>query len=113
MNAADTLKETELAIAALPGAEKKKLFRRLARQFDSAGLGIEQREGVMGGVACIRNTRIPVWVLFQARRQNVSEADLLKNYPGLTAEDLVNAWDYASINRDEIELQIKENELED
>jgi uncharacterized protein (DUF433 family) len=43
----------------------------------------------------------------------MSESDLLRNYPGLTAEDLVDAWDYGALNREEIELHIKENEQED
>ena len=110
MNAAVTLVKTETAIAALSGADKKKLLRRLTRQVTPERLGIEQNEGVMGGAACIRDTRIPVWVLYHARQLGMSESDLLRSYPGLTAEDLVNAWDYAALNRDEIELQIKENE---
>jgi uncharacterized protein (DUF433 family) len=40
----------------------------------------------------------------------VSEADLLRSYPALRAEDLVNAWAYVRANRAEIEQQIRENE---
>lgn len=71
---------------------------------------IEKNPGVMGGAACIRGTRIPVWLLHQAREMGESEADLLYNYPGLTAEDLVNAWDYAALHMREIEDRIAENE---
>lgn len=49
----------------------------------------------------------------RASKQGVSESDLLRNYPGLTAEDLVNAWDYFESHRSEIENQIAENELDD
>ena len=57
-------------------------------------------------------TRIPVWVLEQARRQGVSEADLLRSYPTLRAEDLANAWAYVRSHRDEINRQIEENEAD-
>jgi len=39
-----------------------------------------------------------------------SEADLLRSYPTLWAEDLANAWAYYRAYRDEIEQQIRENE---
>lgn len=55
-------------------------------------------------------TRIPVWVLVQARRLGASEADLLRSYPGLRSEDLVNTWAYYRLHREEIEQQILENE---
>lgn len=51
-------------------------------------------------------TRIPVWVLAQARRDGVSEEILLRDYPSLRAEDLANAWGYARSHADEIEHQI-------
>jgi len=113
MNAVNTLKETELAIAGLSKTEKAQLLKWLARDVDDAFSGVEKNPNVMGGAACIRRTRIPVWLLEQARRQGVSEVDLLRNYPGLTAQDLVNAWDYADSHREEIENQIRENEAED
>ena len=63
-----------------------------------------------GGEPRIVRTRIPVWVLVQARRLGVSEADLLRSYPTLRAEDLANAWAFLRTHRDEIEQQIHENE---
>lgn len=59
------------------------------------------------------HTRSPVWVLVQARKLGASEDELLRDYPGLRAEDLVNAWGYYRLNRDEIDKQIVENELTD
>jgi uncharacterized protein (DUF433 family) len=64
----------------------------------------------LGGEACIVRTRIPVWLLEQARRLGTSEAELLRSYPSLRAEDLANAWAYVRSHREEIELQIAENE---
>ena len=72
--------------------------------------GIESRPGVCGGDPCIVRTRIPVWVLVQARYLGISEADLLRSYPTLRAEDLTNAWAYSRAHHDEIEQQIRENE---
>lgn len=65
---------------------------------------------VCGGEACIVRTRVPVWLLVQARRLNTSEADLLRAYPTLRAEDLANAWAYHRAHPEEIERQIQENE---
>lgn len=55
-------------------------------------------------------TRIPVWLLVQAKRLGTSEAELLRSYPTLRAEDLANAWAYARAHQSEIESQIAANE---
>jgi uncharacterized protein (DUF433 family) len=73
-------------------------------------LCIESNPNVCGGSACIVRTRIPVWVLEQARRLGTCEADLLLCYPSLRAEDLTNAWAYVRFHQAEIEQQICENE---
>jgi uncharacterized protein (DUF433 family) len=72
--------------------------------------GIKKTPGVCGGDACIANTRIPVWVLEQARQLGMSDADLLRNYPTLRAEDLANAWAYVRSHREEIDEEIRLNE---
>ncbi|GAB4282165.1 MAG: DUF433 domain-containing protein [Oscillatoriaceae cyanobacterium] len=72
--------------------------------------GIEKTPGVCGGDACIGNTRIPVWLLVNARRLGISEANLLEDYPTLGVADLENAWAYAETHADEIEKAIRENE---
>ena len=113
MNTVMTLKDAEIAIAGLSVYEKSKLFKKLEGELKGKFAGIEKTSNVMGGSACIRQTRIAVWMLEQARRQGVSEADLLLNYPNLTANDLANAWDYVSLNLEEIENEITENEADD
>ena len=50
--------------------------------------------------------------LEQARRLGVSEAELLRSYPTLRAEDLANAWAYVRSHRDEINRQIEDNEAD-
>ena len=72
--------------------------------------GDREPSGSLRGEPCIVRTRIPVWVLEQSRRIGISEADLLRSYPNLRAEDLANAWAYVRSHRSEIDLQILENE---
>jgi uncharacterized protein (DUF433 family) len=72
--------------------------------------GIESHPGICGGVPCIARTRIPVWVLEQFRRLGLSEAELLRSYSILRAEDLANAWAYVLAHPQEIDLQVRENE---
>ena len=91
-------------------AEKAQVLQRVVQELGDAFPGIESNPGVSGGEPCVVRTRIPVWVLVQARRLGISEADLLHSYPSLHAEDLVNAWAYYRAYRQEIEQQIQENE---
>ena len=104
------LQDMEKILSSMTRAEKAQLLQRVASDLGDAFPGIETTSGVCGGEARIVRTRIPVWVLEQARRLGVSEADLLRSYPTLRAEDLVHAWAYARAHREEIERQIRENE---
>ncbi len=104
------LEDAERLLAAMTRAEKAQLLQAVVRDLGDAFPGIESIPGVSGGEPCIVRTRIPVWLLEQARRLRASEADLLRCYPTLRAEDLVNAWAYARSHRDEIDHQIEENE---
>lgn len=113
MSATDTLIKTEKIIAELSEADKIELLKWLEKEVKNGSAGIEKTENVMGGAACIRQTRIPVWLLEQARQQGVSEAELLNNYPQLTASDLANAWDYVNSHKTEIENAISANDAED
>jgi uncharacterized protein (DUF433 family) len=106
-----TLHEIEAMLADLTRAEKAQVLQWIARDLGDAFPGIESTSGMSGGEARIVRTRIPVWVLVQARRLGASEADLLRSYPSLRAEDLTNAWAYARLHSDEIEQQIAENEM--
>ncbi len=102
--------EAEKLLAGMNRAEKAELLQLIVRDLGDAFPGIESTPGVCGGEACIVRTRIPVWVLEQARRLGVSEADLLRSYPTLRAADLANAWSYVRSHAEEIERQIQENE---
>jgi uncharacterized protein (DUF433 family) len=104
------LRQVEELLSALSRAEKAHLLRIVAQDLDDTFPGIDSTPGVCGGEPCIVRTRIPVWALEQSRRLGIGEDELLRSYPALRAEDLVNAWAYARSHRAEIEDQIRENE---
>jgi len=74
--------------------------------------GIEKTPGVVGGNARIAGTRISVWGLVESRRLGATDAQLLEDYPHLSASDLKNAWAYAEAFPDEIEAIIKLNDID-
>src|SRR5271170_7359574 len=104
------LETAEQLLGKLSRAEKAQVLQWAARDLGDAFPGIESRPGVCGGEPCIVRTRIPVWILEQSRRLGISEAELLRSYPSLRAEDLANSWAYVRSHRDEIDRQIRENE---
>ena len=72
---------------------------------------IAKTPGKCGGRACIRDTRIPVWSLVVARRLGASDSELVNYFvTPLTPADVEAAWMYFEGNREEIELDIQENE---
>lgn len=104
------LETAERLLAEMSRAEKAQILQWVVQDLGEAFPGIESRPGVCGGEPCIVRTRIPVWLLIQGRRLGASEADLLRAYPTLRAEDLANAWAYSRAHSSEIERQIRENE---
>ena len=62
------LEAAEQLLAKLSRAEKAQVLQWAARDLGDAFPGIESRPGVCGGEPCIVRTRIPAWVLEQARR---------------------------------------------
>src|SRR5213593_1705921 len=104
------LEEAARLLAELTIGEKAQVLQWVVRDLGEAFPGIDSNPNVCGGEVCIVRTRIPVWLLEQARRLGTSEAELLRAYPTLRAEDLANAWAYVRSHRDEIDQQIRENE---
>jgi len=104
------LETIEKALADLSPGEKATLLQKVARGLGGAVPGIDSDPAVVGGNPCIARTRIPVWLLVQARRLGTSEAELLGAYPALRAEDLVSAWAYAQLHVAEIDDQIMAHE---
>ena len=89
---------------------RPKLLQWVARDIGDAFPGIDRRPGVSGEEPCIAGTRIPVWLLEQARRLGATDVTLLQSYPTLRAVDLANAWAYARAHASEINAQIEDNE---
>lgn len=104
------LQESERLLAKMNRAEKAQLLQWVVRDLGDAFPGIESTPDVGGGEPRIVRTRIPVWVLVRARQLGTTEAELLHAYPGLRAEDLINAWAYYRAFKSEIDTQVEENE---
>lgn len=104
------IEKFENIIEKMTRAEKAAILQWIVQDLGDAFPGIENTPGICGGEPRVVRTRIPVWLLEQARRLGASDAVLLQSYPTLRAEDLANAWAYVRSHRAEIERQIKENE---
>jgi uncharacterized protein (DUF433 family) len=105
----DLLEETQSLLSRMSRAEKARVLQWVVADLGDAFPGIESEPEVCGGEPCIIRTRIPVWLLVQARASGLSEADILRSYPTLHAEDLAEAWSYYRSHREEIDRQITEN----
>ncbi len=103
--------EIQAQLHTLTLAQKAMALQTLTQFLSDGAKGISKTAGVCGGAACIAGTRIPVWLLVEARRLGMSEAQLLSDYPHLSAADLVNAWAYAEAYPEEIEAAIQQNEV--
>ncbi len=104
------LQKAEQLLAEMTQAEKVRLLQMIAQDLGGSSPGIESTPGICGGAARVAGTRIPVWTLVAYRRQGASEADLLRAYPSLRAEDLAHAWAYYRAYKEEVENQMQENE---
>ena len=102
--------EVEKLLSQMSRAEKAQLLQLVVQDLGATFPGIEMTPGISGGEPRIVRTRIPVWVLEQARRLGTSDSELLQIYPTLRDGDLANAWAYVSSHQEEIERQIQENE---
>jgi len=98
------------ALLLLLRVHTREAIQILTKTLSNGSLGIRKTSGVVGGDACLGNTRIPVWSLVNDRRLGLSDARILEAFPDLTAADLVNAWAYADAYPDEIEQAITEND---
>lgn len=79
-------------IGRLTRREKARMVKDIVSQLDKSFPGIDSRPDVCGSEPCVVRTRIPVWLLVQTRTLGASEADLVRAYPTLRAQDLVETW---------------------
>jgi uncharacterized protein (DUF433 family) len=101
--------ELKQQILSLSSDEQDEIVR-LIQEKTNSWTGITKTPGVVGGDACIRNMRIPVWSLVQYRHMGANDDRILEAYPQLTAIDLANAWAYAEAFPDEIAKAIAANQ---
>lgn len=104
------LERVRSVVAGLSRSERVRVLEWIVRDLGEAFPGIERTPGVAGGEPCIVRTRIPVWALVRARQLGAGDAEILRSYPRLHAEDLVHAWGYYESHREEIDRQIRDNE---
>jgi uncharacterized protein (DUF433 family) len=100
-----SLHTLETQLLALKPAEQVAVIQLRSQNLATTWDGISKTPGVMGGEACIRHTRIPVWLLASYRRMGSNDRQLRDNYPDLTEMDLANAWAYADLYRAAIDRQ--------
>ena len=104
------IEQAQNLLAQLSPADKARVLAWLAHDLTDAFPGVETQRGVCGGQPCIAGTRIPIWLLVNARRQGLSDAALLHAYPALDAEQLSQAWAYACAHPAEIDAAIATDE---
>ncbi|MEX2681327.1 MAG: DUF433 domain-containing protein [Candidatus Sigynarchaeota archaeon] len=56
---------------------------------------IEMNPKILGGKPVIKNTRIPVYIILQMLRDGSIFADIIKEYPKLSTEDIKATLDYS------------------
>ena len=101
------------------GKDEEAVLRDLAESIlrDSAlrreDVPIRLTAGVLGGDACIRDTRIPVWTLVAFKSAGMSNREILDEYPGLDDADLVAAWDYYAANAERVDGERRRHEEAD
>ena len=63
-----SLSDFEKMLPALSRGEKAQILKWVVRELDDDFPGVDSRADVCRGEPCIVRTRIPVWLLEQARR---------------------------------------------
>jgi len=74
---------------------------------------IRRSPGVMGGDACIRNTRIPVWAIVFLHLNGASWDDVLSAYPALDRDDIQAAIEFARRNPEIIARELVEQLIDE
>ena len=62
---------------------------------------------IMGGVPCIRGTRIPVTTIVGMVAEGMATDEILADFPQLTRDDIQDALRYAAAAVDERELPLR------
>jgi uncharacterized protein (DUF433 family) len=62
---------------------------------------------IMGGVPCVRSTRIPVATVVGMVAEGMTTDEILADFPQLTRDDIQDALRYAAAAVDERELPLR------
>ena len=74
-------------------------------------MAIVKDPGICGGRARINGTRIPVWGIIKAVKAGLGIQSISKEYPGISADGLLDCTFYYLNNTEEIDRDIEENEV--
>ena len=88
-------------------AREDRLGRRYAREVKFERISTDP--AVMGGVPCIRGTRIPVSSVLGYMAAGMTHDEILADFPGLVVEDLHEALKYGAAAVSERELPYRES----
>ena len=112
---------TELVLASGSAAEEggkhdlvltlgdKKVYIQIQKDL----YGSRSSPDVMGGDVCVRNTRVPLWMLVGYKEAGFTDERILSNFPVLNAADLTNAWDFFAANSQLINAERRSHEEAD
>ncbi len=70
---------------------------------------VEKVEGVSGGRAVIKGTRIGVWAVVECYQSGLTPEEILAHYPQLSLSRIFDALGYFDDNREEIEQDLTAN----
>jgi uncharacterized protein (DUF433 family) len=104
-----TLKQLTALVSELSSTKKAQLLYHISQDLGNTFPGIEKTANVCGGSACVIRTRIPVWTLVSFKKLGMNDFTLLNAYPALRQQDLNNAWAYYKAKKNEIDMDIQEN----
>jgi uncharacterized protein (DUF433 family) len=63
---------------------------------------------VMGGVPCVKGTRIPVTTVVAMIAEGMTTADVVREFPQLSEEDIRDSLRYAAAAVDQRELPLRQ-----
>ncbi len=71
---------------------------------------VSTSQRVCGGEQCVRGTRIPLWVLYRAKKRGDTNASLRRKYPILKTMPLLDIVAYMETQKTHLERAISSNE---
>lgn len=104
------IEEAKTLLSQMSAEEREPILREHSHEPKMVGPGIWKTPDVCGGAACVGNTRIAVWMLWQAKQLGFTDETLKESYPHLSSAEFADAWRYTESQPIEIERENEENE---